>query len=134
MKVVGRLPIKDKNIRWKIEDNTLHRLLSRRRYIPEFKALVLKLYKHGYRIHTIERAYKFVAGEGLSRRTIWNWIRNVKIKGIYPYFSKNVWDINTRASALHVAGVILRFLRWLRYKARGGLLDLDACLQGEEPP
>ncbi|MGB9659305.1 MAG: helix-turn-helix domain-containing protein [Nitrososphaerales archaeon] len=104
----------------------VHKILSKRRFIPEVKSVVLKLYQHGYKIHTISRALE------CSTRTIWRWL-NVKIGYAYDKIINRRFR-NTCLSIQHVRGVIANLIEWLRFSDKGGSLDLDACLRGERPP
>jgi len=126
--------MRNKNARWKIENNALHRLLSARKgkYIPEVKAVVIRLYNHDYKTHIISRGWKLTGNHGLSTKTISNWIKKVKIHS--PINSVRRRIKNTWASVSHVKIIFENLVRWLRFRDKGGYLDLDACLRGERPP
>jgi len=118
----------------------------------EMRALANLLYARGFRIHEIARAWE------VSTRTVW--LALVKARGVTklgknrsqvkrplnpdivlekktvgPWWDKKVKTIRfSRQRLRFLRAVLALLLRWISFRRAGGYLDLQAVLEGEEPP
>jgi len=102
-------------------------------YSGEFKAVSFILYhRHRVRVHHIAQVI------GASTKTVWTWIvrlrRGLKLGRRGWIRRKNSVPFMYSIGAVRLAKVFQALIRWMRYRANGGSLDLDAVLRGEEPP
>jgi len=118
----------------------------------EVRAFISALYGRGFRIHEIAKAWE------VSTRTVW--LTLVKVRGgrrlgknrsparrplspdvlverrvVGGWWERKVKTIRYSKHRLHfLRAALALLLRWLSYRERGGHLDLEAALRGEEPP
>jgi len=118
----------------------------------EIRALTSALYARGFRIHEIARAWE------ISTRTVW--LTLVRAQGVTKlgknrsparrplspdihlekrvvgsWWERKVKTIRFSKHRLHfLRAVLALLLRWISFRRAGGYLDLQAVLEGEEPP
>jgi len=102
-------------------------------YPGEYKAVSFLLYhRHRVRVHHIAQVL------GASTKTVWTWIvrlrRGLKLGRRTWIRRKNSVPYIHSIGAVRLAKVFQALIRWMRYRANGGSLDLAAILRGEEPP
>jgi biotin synthase-related radical SAM superfamily protein len=118
-----------------------------KRYPHEFKHFAIALNRRRVGTQIIAQAL------GCSTKTVWKWIVNyrgklgrhhwvrkraggyveIRFRGKIKHFGRSM--IEHRWLVNNIKECFMRLVRWIYYRdVLGGELDMQACMDGEEPP